>query len=200
MGAPPRAQDRRSSIDLLPAIATPHVQAALLALTERKRTEADIRDELNNHLLALGIDPVSRSAFSRHKLRLMVQGGTIMRAREVAAVFAEKLATTPGADIGLLLGETMKSMIYEAIADMAAMDEMPSAKEMSAMTLSLMRIEAARHMAVKGAVQRKEHLVERVDEAITEATKERGLSSDVVAQLRRDVLGIVKQSVADKPE
>jgi hypothetical protein len=195
-----RKQDKRNSIDLLPDIATPHVQAAILALKERRRTEADIREELNTNLLAIGCEPVSRSAFNRHKLHLMLMGDRVLRAREVASIFAEKLKDEPGADIGLLVGEYMKSIIYEAIADIAVDEERPTAKELSAYALTLMRLEASRKMTTQQAVIRKKELVETVDTAITEATKDRGLSADVISQLRFDLLGVIQKAPIGKVE
>lgn len=110
---------RLSSIDLLPEEAQPCVSAALAALSERKRTQEDIRRELNECLARLGLAPISRSAFNRKALQIAAVGRQLQQAREVAAVMAEKLSDLPEGDIGLLLIEALKTLIYDVIMNEA---------------------------------------------------------------------------------
>ena len=111
---------RLSKIDLLPEEAWPHVKAALAHLAAAKRTAESIREELNGHLLAIGCDPISSSSFNRKSLQLAKIGADISRAREMAAVFAEKLTDMPEGDVGMLINEMCKVILYNMTADAAA--------------------------------------------------------------------------------
>ena len=125
-----RGRGRLSSIQLLPEDATPHVLRAIEELKKMKRPQEAIREELNGHLLALGLDPVSRSAFHRYGLRLAIQGEKLMRFREVAAIWGEKLKDAPKDDVSLLLNETMTVMIYDLVTEHQINDEAVSMKMM----------------------------------------------------------------------
>lgn len=185
---------RLSSIDLLPDEAVPHVRAALDALAERRRTQDDIREELNNHLMALDIAPVSKSAFNRKALQVAVNAEKLMQGREIAAIMGEKLAEAGDGDVGLLLNETIKSLVYDVVMDAALSDESQSIKMLKEASITLMRLEQARSLNFTAAVKKKDNFVEIAGEAIEKAATESGLDAATVSQLRRDFLGIVKKA------
>jgi hypothetical protein len=107
---------RLSSIDLLPEQAEPHVLAALKELRERKKPQQQILAELNAALADYGIKPISRSAFNRKALWLAAYGRQLEHAREIAAILAERLDEVPAGDVGLLLGETLKTIIFDVLS------------------------------------------------------------------------------------
>jgi hypothetical protein len=139
---------RLSSIDLLPDEARPHVIAAMAALKERQRSQDEIRDELNTHLLALGCAPISKSAFNRKALWLAGYGEQLTQAREVAAILAEKLNEAPAGDVGLLLNETIKTMVYDVIMEGSLDEESSSIGMLKEAALTLFRLEQARKISV----------------------------------------------------
>lgn len=182
---------RLSSIDLLPDEAFPVVKAAIAALSERRRTQEDIRDELNTHLLGMGLDPVSKSAFSRYSLHLAVYGARIAKAREIAGVFAEKMEDVPKGDLGLLIGETMKTIIYDVVLSLSMEDEAASMDILKDTALTLQRLENARKSTISGMVTRKD-MARQVDAAVTVAATESGASAETIDMIRRRVLGVIK--------
>lgn len=186
---------RLSSIDLLPEEAAPCVRAALDALAERKRTQEDIRAELNECLGRLGLGPVSRSAFNRKALQIAAVGRQMQQAREVAAVMAEKLNDLPEGDIGLLLVETLKTLIYDVVMREALAEDGGEGLTMLARAAdALMRLERARKTNAETRRLAMQAFARQAEEAVERAGREAGLSAEAVAQIRREVLGVVEKA------
>ncbi len=183
---------RLSSIDLLPEEAHPHVRAAIDALTQRKRPQDDIREELNGHLLALGFNPVSRSAFNRKALALSEVGERIRQGREMAAIFAEKMDEAPQGDVGLLINETIKTLVYDVIMDQALSDSSASMKMLKEASITLFRLEQARKISVKVHGEITDRVIEQTSEVVEAAVKERGLSRETAEDIKAKILGIAK--------
>ena len=121
-----RGRGRLSSIDLLPEEAEPAVMRAMDALKERKKPQAQILRVLNMELEALGIKPISKSAFNRKALWLATYGRQLEQAREIASVWAERLNETPEGDVGMLLGETLKTLIFDVMSESSLSKKSPS--------------------------------------------------------------------------
>lgn len=186
-GQPKRG--RLSAIDLLPEEAWPHVSEALKALAERKRPAESIRKEFNEHLLTIGCEPISSSSFNRKSLQLARIGADISRAREMAAVFAEKLDEMPEGDVGMLINEMVKVIIYNLTADMAAGDLDASAKIMKEISLTLYRLEQAGSINTKRRSEIEARAKDKATEAVKTVAKERGISNDTVQAILSEVLG-----------
>ena len=187
------SRGRLSSIDLLPDEALPFVREALDGLKLRKRTQDDLREELNNHLLSLGLNPVSRSAFNRKSLQIAASGLGMQQVQEISAIMGEKLNDAPEGDVGLFLNQVLKTLIYDVIMEEALSENSPSMAMLKAASDSLMRLERARKISVETRSKLIKEFVGKADEAVTKAAKQAGLSKDQVAQIRRDVLGVVKR-------
>jgi hypothetical protein len=180
---------RLSAIDLLPEEAWPHVSEALKALADRKRTAESIRTELNEHLLAIGCNPISSSSFNRKSLQLSRIGSDISKAREMAAVFAEKLDEMPEGDVGMLINEMVKVIIYNMTADMAAGDLDTSAKLMKEISLTLYRLEQAGGINAKRRREIEDRAKSKATEAVQKIAKERGISNETAQAIVDKVLG-----------
>lgn len=187
-----QGRGRISSIDQLPDEAGPFVVEAIKALNERKRTQEDIREELNNHLLGIGCAPVSSSAFNRYSLNLATQGRKMMQAREVAGIFAERMDEQPDGDVGLLLGETLKTLIYDVIIDSTIEGESPSIKMLGSAAKAVKELELARGANLRAAKLKQDNFIDDTADAVAEMAKEQGLSKSVVEKIRREVLGVGK--------
>jgi hypothetical protein len=189
-----RGRGRLSSIQLLPDEAFPHVRAAIEALKENKRPQESIREELNEHLLALGLDPVSRSAFNRYSLRLAIQGGKLQRAREVGAMWAESLKDAPKDDVSLLLNESLMVLIYDIVTEHQVNDGAMSIKMIKEAALAQRNLLLGKKALVETAVTRKAELEAKVDEAVTVAAKAAGLSAETAEEIKSKILGIARDA------
>jgi hypothetical protein len=178
-----------SNIDLLPEEAHPHVRAAYDALAADKRTQDSIRDELNSHLLALGLAPISRGSFHRKALALSKVGSQIAKAREVAAIFAEKLDSMPDGDVGMLINEMVKLIIYQMTERLTVEDIATTAKDVKDISLALYRLE----QAGGASVSRRQSVVDQARntaaEAVRKVAKDKGMSSDMEETILR-ALGV----------
>jgi len=181
---------RPSSIDMLPEEADEDVRWAIGQLNERKRTAEDIREELNNRLLAIGCGPVSKSAFNRYSIFLARHGRAMAQVRNVAAVLAERMDEEPDGDVGLLLAETIKTLTYDVIMGQALSDDGPSMKMLLAAAEAVQRLELARSTNMKVAKFKRDHFIEKAADAAEQAAKDAGLSGDRASQIRREVLGV----------
>jgi len=181
---------RLSSMDLLPEAAEPHVALAIQELKERKKPQAQILDELNANLADHGIKPVSKSAFNRKALWLASYGEQLARAREIAAVLAEQLDNAPEGDVGLLLGETIKTLVFDVVSEASLSDRSASMKMLATAAEALRDLERARELSVKTRAQIMRDFSRKAEDAVERVARERGLSADTVADIKRQILGV----------
>lgn len=193
---------RLSSIQMLPDEAQPHVDEAVKALADRKRSAEAIREELNSHLLGLGLDPISKSAFNRYSLRLSISGRKLMEKREAVKAFVREIGSKPDVNISLAISEFGKSMIYDVIERVNENDGMLAPKELAALALSYMRFthgDLKQVQAADATVNLDNKITRREAEMVVKAAgKAAGLSKEAVAQIRRDVLGIRPKPATDE--
>lgn len=184
-----QGRGRLSTIDLLPEEAWPHVRAALDALAKNRRTQDQIRDELNTNLLALGLDPVSRSAFNRRALALAKIGADIARTREMAAVFAEKLNDMPEGDVGMLINEMVKTLLYD-LTEKASVEGIEVSAQMAKdVSLALYRLEQAGQISGRRRAEIAARAKAEVTEAVQSVAKKKGISQDTVNIIMQELLG-----------
>jgi len=190
MASGSKGRGRLSAIEQLPDEAEPFVIAAIKALNARERTQESIREELNLNLLAIGADPISPSSFNRYSLNLAVQGKRLMQAREIAEIFSEKINEQPDGDIGLLLVETIKTLIYDVVIDASLSGESPSIELLETAAKALKDLELGRGANLRVAKLKQDNFITQAADTVEAAAQEAGLSKERVAQLRRDVLGV----------
>jgi len=181
---------RLSAIEQLPDEAEPFVIDAIKALNERSSTQESIREELNLNLLSIGADPISPSSFNRYSLNLAVQGKRLMQARSIAELFAEKINEQPDGDIGLLLAETLKTLIYDVVIDASLSGESPAIAMLEKAAKALKDLELGRGANLRVAKLKQDNFITEAADTVEAAAQEAGLSKERVAQLRRDVLGV----------
>lgn len=186
-----RGRGRLSTIDLLPEEAEPVVVTAMQALRERNKPQAQILAEMNASLADLGVKSISRSAFNRKALWLAAYGTQIERTREIAAIVGEKLEAAPDGDVGLLLGETLKTLIFDVLTDMSLSGKSPSMSMLNEAAESLRFLEAARKMSVETRVRIGKEFGQKAAEAVDQAAAEKGLSADTVTAIKARILGVM---------
>ena len=181
---------RLSTIDLLPDEAQPYVLAAMDALKERRREQEAIREELNNHLLSLGCEPISKSSFNRKALWLAGYGANLIQAREVAAVLAEKLDKAPEGDVGLLLNETIKMIVYDIVMEGSINDESASIGMAKDAALTLFRLEQARKVSIVTRKKIMDDFQTKAVEAVAAVAKVKGITDETAEAIKSKILGV----------
>lgn len=191
-----RGRGRLSSIDLLPDEAEPAVMRAIDALKERKKPQAQILRVLNMELEAMGAKPISKSAFNRKALWLATYGRQLEQAREIASVYAERLNETPDGDVGMLLGETLKTLIFDVLTEASLSKKSPSIVMLGVAAEALRNLEKARELSVNNRIKIERDLFKDAKKAVDRVAREKGLSKDTVTAIKRQILGVRDQAAA----
>ncbi len=190
---------RLSAIDQLSENAQPHVVWAVDELNKRTHTQDDIREELNKRLALLDPPegPISKSAFNRYSMKIMITGRRLSEAREAAAVMAEKMDKLPEGDIGRLLNEIIKTMVFDLLTDAQLNDGSASMGLLKAASQSLRALELARKTNFDTEHDLRQRFTDQLEEAATDAAAVAGLSDDQARAIREKVLGVVKKPAQD---
>lgn len=187
-----KGRGRLSSIDLLPEHAKPAVQEALQLLADSNLTQQSILAALNAKLADLDppVDPISKSAFNRKSMSFAAAAEKLTATREMASIMAERMDEQPDGDVGLMLGETIKSLIYDVMLDGMLNDESPSIVLLKAASEALAKVEAGRLANAKTQqIKARDFVVKAADMAESAATAQ-GLTAETVAAIRSEILGV----------
>lgn len=188
-----KGRGRLSSLDLLPQEAEADYAWALGQLAKRERTQEAIRDELNLRLLAIGLDPVSKSAFNRKAMSFALMARQIEQTREMAGIMAERMDNQPEGDVGLLTGELIKSLVYDVLAGEMISGEAPSIKLLKTAAETINKLERARKANMDTAVRIKKQFAGEAMQAVEAAGKQAGLSAENLKLIREQVYGIMEK-------
>lgn len=187
---------RPSSIRRLP----PDLREALDAwLRDQSLTQVEAAAQLNEHLAARELAPVSRSAVNRYALSMEKVGERMRQSREMADAWIAKLGSQPSGKVGQLVVDMLKTMVYEI--NLKLQDEeldsesMPGVvRQLRELSLTIQRLEQAsyrnekRESEVRDRARRE--AAEAAAEAAGEAASEQGLSAETVGLIKRKVLGV----------
>lgn len=184
---------RLSSIDLLPEAADPLVAAAMRDLQARDKPQNIILEELNSALADLGVASISKSAFNRKAIWAASAGRRLAEAREIAAVVGERLGKLPEGDVGLLLNETLKTLILDVLTDASLSGESASIDMLRKASMALRSLEGARKISVDARSKIIREFADKADKAIETTARKAGLDAATVARIRREVLGVVEK-------
>lgn len=180
---------RLSSIELLPEAATADINWAIDALAEGRRTDSDILFEFNDRLRALGLDPVSKSAFGRYALKKRKVFGGWKEATAIATAFAKEDSPVAADDLTVLLAQMLKTAIFNLVVEGRS-----NPKEVMEMSRALGSLVAAQRMS---ATEKTRHQASRAEagkvlDAAETAMAEAGRpdGADLIRRIREEVYGI----------
>ena len=194
-----------SSIDTLPEECDEDIAWANEALRERDMPGNEILRQFNARLADKGVKGVSKSAFSRHSVRLAIEVRKMEATRKITDEYMARLAPGDRTDGMIAATELLKHRILQMV-----MDDEADLKLLNVASLALQRLSStgARQIDVQRrekADQRDEEAraaqeverqaaiakeAEQAAEAVTKIATEVGLSADRVRELRRGVLGL----------
>jgi hypothetical protein len=176
---------RLSSLDLVPEEGRDDVIWALGELNKRVRTQADILFELNDRLAVHGIEPISRSAFSRASVRTAHAARRISEARAVFAGIADQFTPESIDENSIVLGEVIKTLILELLDDP---DQTPKgAMELSRAFLATIQ---GQRMSSDRRQKLQAELAAKTAQAVDRVGQRQGLSAEMVDQIKAQILGV----------
>lgn len=103
-----KGRGRLSSIEMLPDEAQEAVNWAATAIEERKLALKDILAEFNRKLVEVGLEPVSKSAFSRYAVRQAILYRDMAEGRAMVGELADKLGLKGDKPIDVAFSEMLK--------------------------------------------------------------------------------------------
>ena len=108
---------RLSSIDQLPDEATPDVIWALEQLRERRLPQTAILMEFNERLADKGIEPVSKSSWSRYAVRKAIQFRKLDEVRAMSGELVESLGAEGPDEVTVAVAEMLKVAMFQKLED-----------------------------------------------------------------------------------
>ncbi len=100
-----------SSLDLVPEDAQDEIVWAMGELNARRRSQADILFELNDRLAVRGVDPISKSAFSRAAVRAEKSRRAMAERNALIAAIAPMATPDKVREADLVIGELLKMLV-----------------------------------------------------------------------------------------
>ena len=189
-----RGRGRLSKIDLLPEECDDVVAWAAQAMADRDRPLTEIYPEFRDKLIAVqgeygvGFDIPSFSSFHRHSVKLAQMTRRLQQTREMAAIISERMDAEASDDLTLIAAEAIKTLIFELLqssgeSGLSTKGAQELANALRAATAA-QSVSTTRRQKVEAAFEAK------TEEVIEKVSQEAGLSSETIAQLRRDFLGV----------
>ncbi len=186
-----RARGRLSSIDLLPEEAEEDIKWAYEQLKKRKRPQTEILDQLNLKLKIKNLPPISKSAFSRASIRMMAMATRLDETREIAGVLATKFEATESDDLALLLGETIKTIVFEMLENAGELRANSlSAEMMLNLARAVKTAEDTRRITADTRTRIQKEIASKASEAVEAAGKAKGLTRETVDSIKAQILGL----------
>lgn len=185
---------RLSSIALLPEEAGPIVQWAFGELRAMKRHQIDILPEFNAKLAALAkeigkpIKPISLTAFNRQAFRLAAQARRIETATAIGNVMAERRQPGDVDNLTLLAAQTLKTLAIELMEDAGEAGFTP--KETMELARALHAATSAESVSASRRTKVEKEYADKAEKAIDTVAKEKGLTKETVAAIKRKILGL----------
>ncbi|MBF0164842.1 MAG: DUF3486 family protein [Magnetococcales bacterium] len=142
---------RQSSVTRLPASIRDEIGRMI-------REGGHTLDEILTHLRTLGSTGVSRSALGRYRKTLDERMAVAREAREIAAVWVEKLGAEPQGDVGRLLVEMLRTVAFQTVGVMGDEGEVKPS-EVGVMARALRDLATADKSAVEREIVIKKRLV-----------------------------------------
>lgn len=185
---------RLSFWDLLPDWADEARFWASSALAERKLTQLEILDGVNERLRTAAqaegiagdaVPQASRSSLNRLAMRKATSIRKAMQAKALFDGLGELFDPKASDQSSIVLGEFLKTLVLELVEEGGLNTK--GAMELARAYQSIvqgMKISAERRQKLEAEYAAK------AEKAITRVAKETGLSADTIAQLRRDFLGV----------
>lgn len=190
-----KGRGRLSAIQLLPAECNHVVMWAAAELQESSRTQVDIYKEFVSKLQELQRESrgelefklPSLSMFNRYSINLDAMTRDLNETREMAAAISDTFDPEESDDLTLVAAEAIKALIFTLLRTQRGKINSKDAKQLAD------ALRSATHAQSVSTARRDKieaQFKAQAEKAIEKVSKEKGMSSETIAQLRRDFLGV----------
>lgn len=180
-----------SSLNLVPDVGRDAVSWAMDELNKRNRTQADILFELNDRLAAVGVDPISKSAFNRVAVRAYNRRLRNEEHASVMAITYESLDAQKIERTDITVAEMIKIMAAEI---MDANEGKISPEGLAFIAKAFRDVKTGEKLSSEMTEARNKIFEKTVDAATKAVGRARGLSAETIEQLKAEMLGVNKTS------
>jgi len=110
-----RGRGRLTRLDMLPEEAQPDLVWLSQELRDNKRTQVELLDLFNARLAVHGIEPITKSSFSRYSVRKSMRFRELDEQRRLSIELAEMLGTDSADKMTIALGELIKMASFKLV-------------------------------------------------------------------------------------
>ncbi|PDT05717.1 hypothetical protein CO666_03685 [Rhizobium chutanense] len=190
-----KGRGRLSSIQLLPQEANQIVMWAAAELQDSSRTQLEIYQEFSDKLEELQRESrgelefkiPSFSAFNRYSINLDAMTRDLNETREMAAAISDTFDPEESDDLTLVAAEAIKALIFTLLRTGRGKIDSKDAKQLADALRSATHAQSV-STARRDKIEAK--FKAQAEKAIEKVSKEKGMSAETIAQLRRDFLGV----------
>lgn len=181
-----KGRGRLSSIEMLPEEAQEAVNWAATSIEERKLPLNEILAEFNRRLVALGLEPVSKSAFSRYAVRQAILYREIEEGRRTTAELIEKLDLKGDKPLDVAFAEMLKVSALARVRP-GQIDE----DGLLALARTIKIIAETERISEENRERRKQRDDDekRKAEAVSQQTRRAGVSAETLSTIN-ELLGV----------
>lgn len=179
-------RNRKSRIKQLP----PSIKQQLDSLIRDGRmTQQQMLAEINALCAAHGEAPLSQSGLSRYATKMDEMGRRVRELREVSEVWVAKLGDAPTSNTGKMLLEAVRTLAAEVVLKQMGQESIDP-KALNQLALVMQRVEQAAMVSHKREQEIRKAFAAEAAELAEQAMSNSGMSSQTIAQIKRDILGI----------
>ncbi len=193
-----RGRGRLSSIEQLPPECDQIIVWAANELRSRDRTQKEIYEEFflkletlqGEHHGELEFTIPSFSSFNRYSLKQAHLTRRLEDTTAIAGSIADTFSAEKSDDLTLIAAEAIKTLVFELLTDAGESGMAP--KDAMNLANALRSATAAQGISSKRRQQVEKDFAKKTDAALDKVAQAKGLSSETVATLRREFLGLRK--------
>lgn len=181
---------RRSKVDLLPEAIRKTLDAGL---RDGSITQLELLDEVNALIAAAGLpeeQQLSRAGLNRYASKMEAVGKSLREMREITQVWTAELGDKPTGEVTKLILEMARSQLFKALLTESETGEAADVGMIKDAMLAVQRLESAAMASHKREKEIRTAFAAEAANAAEKVAKSAGLTSDAVAQLKREILGI----------
>ena len=190
-----RGRGRLSKIDLMPEECDEIIAWAARELADRSRTQVDIYQEFVSKLEALDaehhgelqIEIPSYKGFNRYSTDLAQRIRRQERTREIVSALADRYNAKDADNLTIMAGEAIKTLVFELMGDA---DGRMAPKDAMMLAAALKSAVQAQGVSSQRRAKLEKEFAGKVDGALEAVAKQKGLTSETVADIRARVLGV----------
>ncbi|MCU8103465.1 DUF3486 family protein [Shewanella sp. SM101] len=181
---------RRSKVDLLPDPIRKKLDAGL---RNGSIQQIDLLDEINVLIKAAGLpeeNQLSRAGINRYATKMEAVGKSLREMREITQVWTAELGDKPTGEVTKLILEMARSQLFKALLNQDETGEGADVGMIKDAMLAVQRLESAAMASHKREKEIRTAFAAEAANAAEKVAKTAGLTSDAVALLKREILGI----------